>query len=306
VYDLPHIPRAAVFVVVIQQGSFSAAARELKLSKSVVSTHIQALESALGVRLLERTSRSLHLSEAGRQFFPYAERMLQAWTLGRERLHTHADEPRGLLRVSTSSILCEKYVMPVIARYIADYPHTQVSLHISDRTVNILDEKIDVAIRGGSLPDSSLIARKLGVDHEIIVGGPALVTQWSEICDPKDLCDAPWVVHTSLKQPSRWSFHCTDGRQSKLSVQPRVWVSSAMGLRDLACQGVGFAVMPSFMAEDARHKGHLQHILPTWSAQSSPLHAIYTSRANTPQKTLRFVAMLQEVFPRGAPSTSLP
>ncbi len=296
-YELKHIPQAITFVAIVREQSFSAAARTLGISKSVVSTHLRDLEAMLGTRLLERTTRSLKLTCAGQQFYPHACRMLSAWTEGRELARSHADQPRGVLRVTTSELLAE-VIQATVSKYIHVCPNISVDLIYSDSLINIVEEQIDVAIRGGPLADSRLIARPLLRSEEVIVAHPGLAREWSSSQRPEDLNFAPWIAHRARLSPAKFDFYGPNNASSQLAFDPRMYVSTATGLVSFAKQGVGFAVVPATSMVAEIQANSLVWVLPGWRASAVTLYAVYVSRRNVPKKTTRFLKMLDEEISR--------
>lgn len=289
-----HMPRAIVFLAIVEHGSISAAGRAMNLSKSVVSTHLRQLEEACGARLIERTTRQLRLTGAGSRFLTHAQRMASAWGDGLEEVTATMTEPTGTLTVTTTTVTEGGVVAPAVVAFVARYPLVTVDVRSTDEMVDLVAENVDLAIRTGPLPDSSLDARKLGEDADIIVASPQLTPQLSDLRRPEQLQRLPWVAHRRM--PVRREIYGPSGRGFEVEVTPRARVDSAPGLLRLAIGGAGVTLLPGLLARDALRSGQLVRVLSDWHGPAFGIYAVFPSRRHLAPKVERFIDELQERF----------
>lgn len=282
-----------VFVAVIDAGSFTAAARTLSLSRSAISLHVQNLEDALGVRLIERTTRRMALTQVGAQVLEAARRMVVASREAVSAAEDAAGQIRGVLRVTCPVGLARILLMPVIARLRAAHPQLRIDARIADSSVDLVREGIDVAVRLGTPSDSSHVMRRLHRMQEVIVATPALVASWAHATTPAELTDAPWIVH-SLAQPLPLRFSAPDtDRQSVVACVPALVLTDSQMLIQCAVDGLGFAKIPAIMVADAIRTGQLVRVLPAWQGREVSLYTLEASRGAVPRRQV-FIAALQK------------
>jgi DNA-binding transcriptional LysR family regulator len=289
--DIWHMPRAAVFLAVVDAGSITKAAKNLGLAKSVVSVHLKQLEDVCGARLLERTTRKLRLTEAGERFMPAARRLVDAWHEGLDLLSASMEQPTGTLCVSASSLFERVILAPAIASFVAQYPHVEVDVRLEDNLIDLMAEKVDLALRSGPLADSNLIARKLGHDEEIIVAAPALADKLGDVSHPDQLLSVAWIVHRRL--PRSVALYGPGNERVMFSIPARVQIDTAAAMVALAEGGIGLALVPRIMLESRLTDGVLVRLLPKWSGASMDIHAVYPSKDYLPPKVSRFIDVLQ-------------
>lgn len=285
----------AVFGEVARQGSFNKAAAELGLSRSTVSHHVSGLEQALGVRLLERTTRSVRLTGAGLELSVYAFEIMERWQDAVERTRAHAEIGKGRLSVTCPAILCRQFVVDAVVTLRSEYPDLEVVIRSGPTNLNLYEEHIDVAIRSGPLPDSGHGSRLLVKSQHIIVAAPQLADRWAHARAPAELSDGPWVAFNRRGLPIN-RFTSPAGESVVAVSAADVAVSSSDALLDFTEGGAGFAVIPEFLAAPGIHAGRLTHVLPQWSAGSVAFHAVTASPRPTEKKVRRFIDLLIERF----------
>lgn len=289
-----HMPRAVVFLAVLDHGSLSAAARALGVSKSVVSDHLGRLEAVCGARLLERNSRNQRLTELGRRFLPYARRMASAWVDGLAELQCAMDEPAGTLRVTASVLLEQDLIAPAVAAFLRRYPRASVEVVVTDRSLNLVEESVDVAVRVGHLADSALVVRKVGDTSDVVVAPASMAPDLADVRRPEQLLGLPWVVHAALSP--RRSLHGPDGQEVLLHTRPRGRADTATALLALVRHGAGLALVPRMLAADDLRVGRLVRVLPGWHTSAVPIVALYPSRQHVPPKVSRFIETLRATW----------
>lgn len=287
-----HMPRASVFVAVHQEGSISAAGRRLGLTKSVVSNHLKQLEEALGVRLVERSTRQLRLTDAGTQFLPYALRMLEAWSAGLDALQASLEVPTGRLSIAAPSLLAHVVLPQAMAAFRRRYPQVVLDLRLSDDLTDLIAEEVDVALRAGPLASSELVARKVADDVHVLVCAPEMLAQGTPPSDPEGLVDWPWISHSALG--SGCTLAGPNDSVVEVTAKATTCVDSASGLIGLCEAGLGVALIPLVLAREALHRRRLVRLLPGWFGPAVPIFAVYPSREFLSPKVSRFIEVLQD------------
>lgn len=278
-----------IFARVAQAGSFSAAARALGLPKSTVSRKVAVLEERLGARLLQRTTRRVSLTDAGRAYQQHCARILAAVEEG-ERAVSHMQEaPRGLLRVTAPVTFA--YLWPILAEYLERHPAVQADLVHTDRRVDLVEEGFDVAIRAGHLADSSLIARRLGTEWRVAVASPAYLQRHGAPAQPAALADHDGIAFGAER--THWRLERGPQRVA-IPMAPRLVVNDFHGLREAALAGLGIALIPVHVASDDLRAGRLQRVLPDWRSPQTPIHAVYPSNRFLAPKVAAFLDLLLE------------
>jgi DNA-binding transcriptional LysR family regulator len=290
---MTHFDAIPVFVKVVEAGSFSAAARLLNMPKTTVSAKIAALEKRLELKLIQRTTRKLHVTEAGMRYFRHCANAIREMELGEAELQSTQGEPTGLLRV-TAPVDVGHVVLPRITRaYLARYPGTSVELLVSNRFVDLIGEGIDLAIRAGTLKDSSLVAKRFFDVGATLWASPVYLGQLGNISHPKSLAKASFIVFKGLS-----TLRLTNGKSEvAVPMVGRIVADDLEAIKALAVLGEGIAWLPDFLAADAVQAGSLVSVLPNW--KSEPLGGIsfvYPGRKYTSPKVQAFIQVAQEIL----------
>jgi len=289
---LSHLPRIVVFAELARHGSFRATAAALGLAPSTVSHHLRALEDTLDVRLVERTSRAVKLTAAGEALRLDAEELLRAWKRGTARARLYATAPTGLLSVTAPEALVDCLVAPAVDRLLRQHPDVSVDLNVDSKTLGLMSESIDVAIRMGPLPDSGLGHRLLFRDRRAVFGAPVLAKRWAAT-SPEDLDGAPWVRF--VQQNAHPTLHGPGGQTRKIRPSRKAAVNSSGALLSLLAHGVGFSMVPSRLATPHVAAGRLVRVLPDWADAPIEFYAVTPSPRPTDAKVVRFIDLLLEV-----------
>ena len=279
----------ATFVRVVEAGGFSAAADEMGLPKSTISRRVSRLEKRLGVRLLERTPRRMRLTEAGQAYFdqvaPPIARLREAEMAAEEQ----QDTPRGTLRLTAPTDFGYAFLAPILAGFVRRYPDIQVEVELTGRVVDMIREGFDVAIRGGELADSSLVARRLGRADFWLFASPAFLEEHGTPERPADLRARPCVLFRASGGKARWNLEGPDGASETVEVRGPISGSDFAFLRRATRFGAGIGFMPSFMGLEDMDRGALVRVLPEWSRQGpGGLHLVYPSARFLPAKVKAF------------------
>jgi DNA-binding transcriptional LysR family regulator len=293
---LDKLSEMRAFQAVADTGSFTAAAAELRVSQSQVSRAVAHLERRLGTTLLHRSTRSIRLTDEGVIFLQGCRRVLE--DIGEaERSVTSDEMPAGILRVSTSVLFGEDPIVPLLPEFMVRYPKVEVHLLLTDRHVDLIEEKIDVAIRLGRLPDSALIARKIAEFRRLVVAAPSYLAQHGQPKTPRDLLKHNCIVwdegHGNM---NRWPFE-VNGTIQHIKVRGRLMVNTAQALLQLAILGVGISRMTEQRAVPLIRRGELVSLLDRWHrSEITPVHALY-ARTNIAKPRVRaFLDFLTEKF----------
>jgi DNA-binding transcriptional LysR family regulator len=282
-----------VFVRVIQAGSLSEAARRLDLPKSTVSRKIADLEARVGERLIQRTTRKLSLTEAGRLLFERVSPAMSDIEEAESAVAGMRGTPRGVLRVAAP--MSFRKLGPIVAEYLNRHPDVAVEMVCSDRRVDLVEERFDVAIRAGALVDSTLVARSLKKAKFMLVVAPGYSERHGIPTTPAELVNHACVVFGGGAAPNVWTLE-SKSKRVEIRIKPRLTVNDMEIAREAALAGVGIACLPEFFCADDVRAKRLQHLLVDWSFAEIPMYAVYPTRRHLSPKVVAFVDLLAERF----------
>jgi DNA-binding transcriptional LysR family regulator len=277
-----------VFVQVVDSGSFAAAAKSLNASPASVTHHVQALEDHLGVQLLNRTTRRLHLTEVGRNFYEHSSRILAQVEEAEGCATALQTTPRGLLRVNTTESFA-RVLAPLIAEYCAAYTLVTFDVVTSEHMVDLVEAGFDLALRPGNLPDSSLVSRRLGFGRLIVCASPGYLERRGTPHSPQDLAGHNCLIYPPLEHG--WRFTNPDG-MSAVEVAGNLRSNSWVLLRRAALAGQGIAMLPLILAADDVRDGHLTRLLPDQDLGEIVLQAVYPASRHLSVKVRSFLDFL--------------
>ena len=291
--QLDQLQAMAVFARVAETGSFSEAARRLGLSKAAVSKRVARLEARLGVALVNRTTRHLSLTEAGAAFHEPCRQLIADADAAEAAVGHLASAPRGRLRVNAPMSFGQRHLAPAIGAFMRSYPELSVELDLSDRTVDLVEEGYDLAVRIGALPDSSLVARRLAPLHRHLVAAPAYLDRAGRPEHPSDLADHACLRYAYLASGRVWRL---DGGEA-VTVDGPLTANNGDVLLAAARDGMGIAFLPSFFTGPDLCAGMLERVLPGWTREpAGGIHAVFPpGRARAP-KVRAFTDFLAERF----------
>ena len=282
-----------IFAIVVDHGSFSNAARVLKLSPSAISRAIDRIEARLGVRLLLRTTRSLSLTAEGQAYLQAARRILKDLDDSEQQIADQGS-PRGRLRVSASLSHGRLHVVPLLPDFAALYPHIHVDISLTDTTVDISGGQADVAIRFGQLPDSNLTARKLGVVKSVVAASPDYLTRFGTPKRPEDLLNHNCLHFNFFRAESSWPF-LVNNAVEWLPIKGSIEANNGETLAQLAMLGMGIARLGEFLVVPNTETGRLIPILQDFNpGDAEDVHAIFVGGSHTPARVRAFVDFLAE------------
>jgi DNA-binding transcriptional LysR family regulator len=280
-----------VFARVVQAASFTAAARQLGLPKSTVSRKVSELEERLGSRLLQRTTRKLSLTDAGRTYYDYCARIVSELEEAERAVSTLAGKPRGLLRVTAPVNM--SFLGPIVGDYLKRYPEVQLELFCTQRSVDLVEERYDVGIRAGQLADSSLIARPLGATRWLFVATPTYLRKRGRPKSPEDMKKHDLVLFGPGGPPPSLTLS-QGGHSVQLRVAPRLVASDMEVLHAAVEASQGLGLLPAFTTMTSLRSGRLERVLRDWEVPATPVHVVYPSTRHLSPKVKSFVDHLQQ------------
>jgi DNA-binding transcriptional LysR family regulator len=284
-----------VFSRVVATGGLSAAARELSLSPAMISRRLAALESRLGVRLVNRTTRSLHLTDEGASYYESCARVLAEIDEANSAVSAGRQAAQGALRVALPAAFGNQYVAPLIPQFAARYPAVQLLLSLSDRHVNVIEEGFDMAIRIAQLTDSSLAARKLAPNRRVVCATPDYLRRHGEPRTPADLARHNCLLARDFS--SGWEYKDPDGKPGVARVTGRYVCDNWEVLRQWVLAGLGVALKSTWDVRRHLESGALVSLLPGYTFHTDvAIYAVYPHRRHLPAKTRAFIEFLAESF----------
>ena len=298
---LPDFEGLAIFAKVVELRSFAGAASELSLSKATVSKAVGRLEQRLGARLFNRTSRRLALTDAGQKLSGHAGRLLAMGEAAENEALAQAVAPRGLVRLAVPMTFGVKAVAPILPEFLAQYPDVAIDLHLGDAMVDLIGEGFDLGLRIASLPDSSLIARRLCAMPRYTVASPAYLKRHGRPTHPMHLAQHRCLGYAYLSTPDVW--HYTNARGEQASVRPGgpLRVNNGEALLPALLAGLGIADLPGFIVDDALATGAVEMILKGWKQNEGAVHLVMPSRGPRPARVELLADFLTRQFAKGKP-----
>ncbi len=281
------------FVAVVNAQGFSSAARVMRGRKATLSKRVQDLEARLGVPLLVRTTRSMRLTDEGRAYYEHASRALEAARDAESVVLSAKAAPRGVLRVTTAAALAVHVLDAVVMRYLKEYPDVRLVLHASERRLDLVRDGFDVAIWGGPLDDSSLVARKLGVAAGGYFASPSYLARHPEPKSPDELGAHDLVTITKEGGASQWPF-VAGGKEKRVAIRPRLIVNDVELALRAGLGGMGIFPAPLSMAEPYVAKKQLVQVLRRWTRPAIDVHAVFPPGGALVPKTRAFLDLLRE------------
>jgi DNA-binding transcriptional LysR family regulator len=286
----------AVFVRVVETGSFTRAATALDLSKAAVSKSISRLEKRLGARLLHRTTRKLTLTEAGDTFYKRGGAALAELDSAQQEISQLSQTPRGLLRVTAPTYFGTVKLAPLLRDFQKRYPEVSLDLNLDDRRVDLVQERFDVAVRMSTLTDSSLVSRRLAPCPIHMIASPAYLKRHGTPRTPAELRQHECLLYSVSPSPNDWRLRAPNGRWVTAEVTGRIRCNNDFVLKQAAMDGLGIAFFPSFLVEREIAEGRLVRVLEDYEGPAYFIQAVYASRHQLPSKVRAFVDFLAGHF----------
>jgi len=288
------------FAQVVEHGGFSAAERVLGISKSRLSRRVAELENSLGVRLLQRSTRKLALTEAGQLFYRHCQAMLSEAQAAMNAVQELRSSPRGTVRVSVPVTVSQVMLSEVLPDFLLRYPDVRVTIRVTNRVIDLYEDSIDVALRVRSEPpdNANIVVRPLWRTEQMLVGSPSLLSQNAPPLVPADLAKFETLDTPSADGRHSFTLTAPDGRRYIHEHEPRVVTADLSTIREAVLAGVGIAALPAMMYGAAMRAGQLSPVMPGWTLPSPQLFAVFVSRQGMVPAVRAFVDFLVEVLDR--------
>ena len=287
-----------VFVDVMRQGSFAAVARDRNVDPSSISRAIAGLEQELGLRLFQRTTRKLSPTEAGMTYFERIEPLVEEIQQAAHVAGDISGQPQGTLRVTASTAFGQICIVPLLPAFGAMYPDLSVDLLLSDAMVDLLAERVDLAIRLGMLADSTLIAQRLMSTRYRVCASPQYLQRYGHPSHPREIANHNCLRFRLAGFRSRWIFRDSQGRLSEVPVQGRMMISNAIALQQCAIAGMGLTLLPNWLIDQDLQAGTLLDVFPHYEVTATEFSTaawlVYPSRAYVPLKVRVFIEFLKQ------------
>lgn len=281
-----------IFVKVAEGLSFSAAAKTLDVSKSHISKAIQSLELELGVALLSRSTRKVQLTAMGEEYYRHCARSLETFDEAKQSVVNARNSPRGLLRVSLAGVFGETIIAPIAMQMAKKFPELRIELNFDNRIVDLIQEKFDIAIRIGALPDSNLKGTKIGLRKEFICCSPAYVNNHAKVETPKDL-----IQHNCLGDQNSWSFK-KSGKAQTVPVKGSLKTNNPRVMREAALEGLGIVRLAgSYVFADIA-EGRLVPLLEDYNTERKDIWVVHAQKQDQNVNIRMFIQELKRVFKR--------
>ncbi|NZD59970.1 LysR family transcriptional regulator [Rhizobium sp. WYCCWR 11290] len=284
-----------VFGRVVECGGFSAAARRLNMSVTMVGNHVQSLEDRLGVRLLNRTTRKVSLTETGKYYYERSSQILAELDEADRTAGALSTTPRGTLKVYTSSAIV-RFLLPVVSEFMELYPSISLDFSVGERMVDMIEDGYDLVMRTVPPPDSSLVARKLTPWRHMLVCSPAYFESHPMPKTPAEVAEHNCLQYAYYPYGDEWRFEDGDGNKESVKIGGNVVSNSAEMLRFLTLTGRGIFLAPSFVVFDDIAEGRLVKIMPDYRPVEFNINAVYPNRSHLPTKVRLFIDLLAERF----------
>ncbi|HHZ07690.1 MAG TPA: LysR family transcriptional regulator [Rhizobiales bacterium] len=290
------LTRMRAFIDVVEAEGFSAAARKIGRSKALLSKYVRELEDELGALLLNRTTRQFSLTEAGHTYYRRATEIIREIDSLADAVRESSGDVRGRIKLTAPRTFADAPVGQSLIDFARDHPDIVLDIHLDDRFVDLVEEGYDLAICITRLESSSLIARKLAPFGVKICGAPQLIERYGRPAQPQDLARMPCVIDTNGRWLSNWPFVNEQGEPFTVAVTGRLEVNSPQSVRAAAVSGLGFALLPDFIARPALDDGSLVSVLDAYIPRGGGVFAVYPHRRYLPAKVRVFVDFLAQWF----------
>lgn len=288
------LPYLETFSAVIENGSFTAAAEALGISKPVVSKQVSQLERHLGVQLLHRTTRRLRLTHAGEVFASYAQRIMSDVREAEQSVLPLQHEPQGRLRISAPESLAMSLLPEVLLSFQQQFPRIELDIHVTGRLVDLVEEGIDVALRIGKLEDSSLMARRLMPCSFHACASPEYLNKHGKPKHPAELETHNCLIYSQAPHPDSWLFRDDQGKNISIKVNGNLRSDTGNILMNAALNGKGIFIGPTFMIDRALEEGRLETLLDEYTSMTTGLYAVYPYSKLVSTKVRAFVDFIAE------------
>ncbi|MDI9221757.1 LysR family transcriptional regulator [Pantoea sp. EA-12] len=285
-----------IFIAAVEEGSFAAAARRFQLSPAMAGKHVSAIESELNVRLLQRSTRRLSMTDAGQRYYVRCKAILEAMEEANREASDIQTTPRGLLRIAAPVAFGAMHLGQIVSRYLGQFPQVTLDVVLDDKYADLLENRIDVAIRVGRLDDPLLVTRRLAPCRMMLCASPAYLQRQGTPETPEDLSRAPRLAFSQAVSTGDWTVYDIQGRPHTIEGACRMTANNIQLLLEAALAGTGIAYGPSFVFGEHIKQGRLITLLPAYRTTELTLQAVYPSAIRIPSKVRSFVDFIAEAL----------
>ncbi|MEQ9720203.1 LysR family transcriptional regulator [Yersinia alsatica] len=293
------------FIRIVEAGSLSGAAARLGTSQPTISRRLQTLERLLGLKLLQRTTHIMKLTDDGERCYSHAKELVASWNAMEDDLRGATDEPRGLLRVLVPHAFGQDQLIKPLKDYLYRYPKMSVEWTLNDRRPDFIAEGIDCAIQVGAVTDPSVVAILLAEVPRIVVAAPELLSNKPLPTHPEQLLDFHWIALNSFYRNEVVLSHKTNGEIQRFSIEPQLSTDSLYALRNAALAGLGAGIASTWVISDDLAQGRLVHLAPDWHGLPLPIYLVYPHASFYPARLRAFLDIMRQAMPSLA-GTQLP
>ncbi|CND35607.1 LysR family transcriptional regulator [Yersinia frederiksenii] len=293
------------FIRIVEAGSLSGAAARLGTSQPTISRRLQTLERLLGLKLLQRTTHIMKLTDDGERCYSHAKELVASWNAMEDDLRGATDEPRGLLRVLVPHAFGQDQLIKPLKDYLNRYPKMSVEWTLNDRRPDFIAEGIDCAIQVGAVTDPSVVAILLAEVPRIVVAAPELLNNKQLPTHPEQLLDFHWIALNSFYRNEVVLSHKTNGEIQRFSIEPQLSTDSLYALRNAALAGLGAGIASTWVISDDLAQGRLVHLAPDWHGLPLPIYLVYPHASFYPARLRAFLDIMRQAMPSLA-GTQLP
>ena len=284
------------FIALVENHSLSKTAEKMDIAVSAVSRRLKELESNLGVQLIQRTTRKMHLTEAGEKFYQRCGHLMDELEEAKQEASNSATTLSGTLKIAAPLSFGVAHLSPAISAFMHLHPQIKIDLDMSDRRIDLVEEGLDLAIRIGTLEDSSLMARKLASVRHVVCASPVFLNRYGTPKTPQDLADMPALCYGNLDQPDTWHYHDKESLPAKVKVPLRMRATNGDALVEAAVAGLGVLCEPSFIVHGAVERGVLMPVLTDYQWYAMNIYAVYPQTRHVPIRVRAFIDFLVSHF----------
>lgn len=285
------------FIRIVEAGSLSGAAARLGTSQPTISRRLQTLERLLGLKLLQRTTHIMKLTDDGERCYSHAKELVASWNAMEDDLRGATDEPRGLLRVLVPHAFGQDQLIKPLKDYLNRYPKMSVEWTLNDRRPDFIAEGIDCAIQVGAVTDPSVVAILLAEVPRIVVAAPELLSNKPLPTHPEQLLDFHWIALNSFYRNEVVLSHKTNGEIQRFSIEPQLSTDSLYALRNAALAGLGAGIASTWVISDDLAQGRLVHLAPDWHGLPLPIYLVYPHASFYPARLRAFLDIMRQAMP---------
>lgn len=285
------------FVRIVESGSLSAAAVQLGTSQPTISRRLQLLEQMLGVKLIQRTTHTMKLTDDGERCYQHARKLIENWQIMEDEVSGVRDEPVGVLKVRAPHAFGQDQLIGPLGEYLQRYPQINIEWTLNDHSPDFIPEGVDCAIHVGALTDPSVVAVLLAEVPRIVIAAPMLLSSHAVIKHVSDLARLPWIALNSFYRNEVTLTSVEHGETYHFDISPRLSTDSLYAVRKAAVNGLGAAMVSSWVVKEDLEEGRLQHVLPDWETDPLPIYLLYPYASYYPARLRKFIELMKEVMP---------